>query len=121
MGEKVWDDAMGEISGFGGGYEDCCRAMVLAGIKWLDEHPTADPQFHGYRGVYGVITEDNEDAKSLTAAVITPANGDCTGAMHQASIGHCLAYKRLGWEEYRRQLIERESRPEGSADDADEA
>lgn len=115
--DRVWDDAMGEISGFGGGYEAVCRAMVLAGIQWLDGHPDADPQFHGYRGVYGLIQEDNEDAKALTAAIMDApvpgvqarAGDDCTGAMHQAAVSHCLAYKRLGWDEYCRQLRDRES------------
>lgn len=105
---KQWSDDMGEISGFGGGYEATCRAMVLAGIKWIDEHPEADPHFTGYKNIYGIINEDNDDAKALTQAVIDAAGGDCTGAMHQASIGHVLAYKKFGWDEYRKQLIERE-------------
>lgn len=108
---KTWTDDMGEISGFGGGYENVCRAMVLAGIQWIDEHPDADPKFHGYNGIYGIITEDNDDAKALTAAVVAAANGDCTGAMHQASVGHVMAYKRLGWDEYSKQLRERETTP----------
>ena len=54
---------MGEISGFGGGYEEACRKMVLAGLDWFDANPDADPQFHGYEGIYGIITEDNDDAK----------------------------------------------------------
>lgn len=83
---------------------------MLAGIKWVDEHPDATPEFTGYKNVYGVINEDNPDAKTLTDVVIAASGGDCTGAMHQASIGHVLAYKRLGWDEYCRQLRERESR-----------
>jgi hypothetical protein len=99
---------MGEISGFGGGYEATCRAMAFAGMDWLDAHPDADPRFMGSKNIYGIIIEDNDDAKALTAAVIAAANGDCTGAMHQATISHALAYRRLGWDEYCRQLRERE-------------
>jgi len=106
---KTWTEEMGEISGFGGSYEAGCRAMVLAGIQWIDEHPDGDPQFHGYNGVYGLIMEDNEDAKSLTRAImdapvkmedgtVTRAGKEATGAMHQAAVGNVLAYKRLGWE-----------------------
>lgn len=103
---KKWDEAMGEISGFGGGYEATCRAMVLAGIQWIDEHPEAQPRFQGNSQIYGIILEDNQDAKDLTEAIIAASGGDCTGAMHHASVSHVLAYQRLGWDEYKRQLIE---------------
>lgn len=121
---KTWSEEMGEISGFGGSYEAGCRAMVLAGIQWIDEHPEADPLFHGFRGVYGIVMEDNDDAKALTKAImdapvtmddgsVTRAGEEATGAMHQAAVGNVLAYKRLGWEQYRRQRIEAESRGDG--------
>lgn len=117
---KEWSEDMGEISGFGGGYEAMCRAMVLAGMQWVDEHPSADPHFHGFKGIYGVLAEDNDDAKAMVKAMMDApvyhagkkiqerAGDDCTGAMHQASCSHVLAYKRLGWDEYRKQLRERE-------------
>lgn len=105
---REWKESMGEISGFGGGYEAACRSMVLAGIAWIDANPEADPQFHGFRGIYGVIQEDNADAEALTKAIIDASGGDATGAMHQASVSHVLAYKRLGWDEYVRQLETRE-------------
>jgi hypothetical protein len=116
---KQWSDDMGEISGFSGGYEAVCRAMVLAGIQWVDENPSADPRFHGYKGVYGVLCEDNDDAKAMVKAMMDApvlldgkkiqerAGDDCTGAMHQASCGHVMAYKRLGWDEYCKKLRER--------------
>ena len=116
---REWSEDMGEISGFGGGYERGCRAMVMAGMAWLDEHPDADPHFSGFKNVYGLITEANTDAKALTEAIMNArvrlddgrdirAGDDATGAMHHAAISHCFAYKRLGWEEYRRQLQERD-------------
>ena len=107
--ERKFTEAMGEISGMGGGYEAGCQAMVLAGMAWLDAHPDADPHFKGFKGVFGVLADDNDDAKALTAA-ITSGTDDCTGAMHHASVNHCMAYKRLGWDEYVRQLEEREKR-----------
>ena len=91
---------MGEISGFGGGYEQTCRNMLVAGLEWFDANPKADPQYHGFKGIYGVIAEDNEDAKALSRAVADAANGDCTGAMHQAVISACLWIRRRGWEAY---------------------
>lgn len=106
---REWTPDMGEISGFGGGYEDACRRMALAGMDWLDANPAADPKFKGFRNVYGLVVEDNDDAKALSAA-ITSVCDDCTGAMHQACVSHALAYKRLGWDEYCRQLREREAK-----------
>lgn len=93
-----WVEGMGEISGFGGGYEAACRQMLRQGLKWFEEHPNADPQFHGFNGVFGLCMEDNEDAKSLSAAVC--AGVDPTGAMHQAVIGHLFAIRRMGWDAY---------------------
>ena len=121
MTEKVWTDDMGEISGFGGSYEAGCRAMVMAGIKWLDEHPDANPRIQGYQGVYGLVNADNDDAKALEKAMMDAeitisgmhegkpfrVGDDCTGAMHHAAMQHCLAYQKLGWDEYCRQLRER--------------
>lgn len=99
-GEKyAWRDGMGEISGFGGGYEEACRQMLRAGLRWLDEHPCADPRFRGFKGVFGVIADDNEDAKALSAAVASACD-DCTGAMHQATVSACLYVKANGWDAY---------------------
>ena len=33
MGKYQYTDDMGEISGFGEGYEATCRAMVVAGLE----------------------------------------------------------------------------------------
>jgi hypothetical protein len=115
-----WDEAMGEISGFGGGYEAVCRSMVLAGIAWVEEHPEADPHFSGFKDVYGILMEDNADAKAMVEAMMAApvylngvliqktAREDCTGAMHQASCSHVMAFKRLGWDAYCEQLRQRE-------------
>lgn len=109
--ERVWTPDMGEISGFGGGYEATCRAMVLGGLAWFDEHPDAAPQFHGYKNVTGICIEDNEDAKALSEAIVSAApDRDCTGAMHQAAVSHVMFIRNNGWAEYARQLREREAK-----------
>lgn len=84
--------------------------MVLAGIQWMDEHPDAEPKFTGYRDVFGVILEDNDDACALTQVIIDAArdHGGATGAQHHASIQHVMAYRRLGWERYCAELRARE-------------
>jgi len=130
MSAMEWTPDMGEISGFGGSYEAGCRAMLDAGIAFAAEQDAAhargersafDPEFSGLRGVYGLIYDDNEDAKALTRALMSaaftdPATGSvttvreygATGAMHQAVVSHVLAFRRLGAAEYCRQLRERE-------------
>jgi len=95
----IYTDDMDEISGFGGGYEKACRDMVVAGLKWLDAHPTAEPKFHGYKDVYGICMEDNQDAKDLSSAMVKAAD-DCTGAMHQATVSRVLWIRRNGWDKY---------------------
>ena len=94
-----WCDSMGEISGVGGGYEQTCRKMVQGGMAWLDAHPDAEPVFMQNTNIYGVVREDNDDAKALSEA-ITGADEDCTGATHHAAVKHCLAIKEYGWEGY---------------------
>lgn len=99
-GEKYsWRDGMGEISGFGGGYEEACRTMLRAGLRWLDAHQDADPKFSGYVGVFGIVDESNEDAKALSKAVMD-AVPDCSGAMHHGVVKACLYVRKNGWDAY---------------------
>jgi hypothetical protein len=95
---------MREISGFGGAYEDMCRKMVVAGLEWFDAHPNADPHYHGYKNIYGIIDDCNEDAKELDKAIfgICP---DCTGAMHQATVSHVLWIHGHSWDEYVKKMV----------------
>src|SRR3990172_9009853 len=59
LAKYIFTPAMGEISGFGGGYEKTCRTMIDMGLRWCDANPEADPKFRGMTGVYGIITEEN--------------------------------------------------------------
>lgn len=95
------------ISGFGGGYEATCQKMVIAGMEYWDSNPDFDPKYKGFKGVFGVLVDDNADAKELDRILVDAADNDCTGAMHQAAVSHIFAAKRLGWDEYLRQLAER--------------
>lgn len=105
-----WTDDMGQISGFGDddpssrgwAYENCCRDMLRAGLVWLAAHPTAEPRFHGYAGIYGILAEDNDDAKALSEAVVAPAEhgGGASGAMHQAVVSHLMFIRAHGWPAY---------------------
>lgn len=112
MAEYRHTSDMGEISGFGGGYEDCCQRMLHAAVTWLlHEKPRSDPKFHSYKDIYGVMIEDNDDAKELSriscdAATENgkhPENG-ASGAQHQTVISRALFIKANSWEEYCRRL-----------------
>lgn len=108
MGKYQWEDGMGEISGFGGGYEEACQKMLFAGLAWLDEHPTAEPKFRSAPGVYGLLDTENDDAREMSKAIVSAVEEDCTGAMHQAAVSHCLFVRRKGWDEYVAQMKSRE-------------
>jgi len=44
-----------EISGMGGGYEDACRKMVIAGMLWFDEHPEQSHNFQDIEVYMGLL------------------------------------------------------------------
>lgn len=80
---------MGEISGFGGGYEDACRKMMIFGLDWLRTHPPADAE---------TVSEAEWDA--LRDAVGDSEDG-CSGAMVGVTSQHALYAYRHGWEAYK--------------------
>lgn len=101
MREKYpWDETMGEISGFGGGYEAACRDMIYAGLVWLDAHPGAD------------LTE-SEDAKALDK-IVCAACPDCSGAMHQATMSALIFIAKQGWPRYVAAMTKRTSERVGA-------
>ena len=102
-------DDMGEISGFGGGYEACCQDMLEAGVKWLASRPDANLEGHTFEGVYGIFTPDSDDAKEMDRIVLDAANGQGTGAMHHAVMSRLFFISKNGWGEYCKQLREREA------------
>lgn len=94
-----WTDDLGEISGFGGGYESACRDMVYAGLAWLDQHPGADLKAKTFQNVYGILSAESDDAKALEKAM-TSACPDCSGAMHQATMSICMWIAKNGWDAF---------------------
>lgn len=105
---REWQPGMGEISGFGGEYENACRDMLFAGLAWLDEHPGANLQFTEYKNVYGLVNSKSQDAEALEAVVLEACR-DCTGAMMHAVISHLFFIHTHSWEEYCAKMKERES------------
>jgi len=107
MNKYEFTPEMGEISGMGGGYEQTCRHMLRTGLEWFDKNPNANPRFHGFKNIYGIIEEDNDDAKALSKAV-TDATDDCTGAMHQAVVTSVLWIRKNGWDKYIKEMSKKE-------------
>lgn len=98
--------AMGEISGMGdmhdGGkaYEAACQDMLDAGVRWLLALGCpAELRLRGYKGVYGVVEPDSDDACALSE-VVGAASPGCTGAMHQAVMERLLFINTNGWDAY---------------------
>lgn len=90
---------MAQISGFGGAYEEQCRKMVVAGIKFLDENSELDPHFSEHKYIHGVY-EENEDAEKLTQAMNQVTGNLASSIMMFACVNHVLLIKRQGWEYY---------------------
>lgn len=90
-----WSEGMGEISGFGGGYEQACRDMLYAGLAWLKDKPGAD-----------LSIEETEDVRAIEKVIVT-ACPDCTGAMHGAVMNALAFIHMKGWAEYAKVMTER--------------
>lgn len=87
-----------EISGFGDDhweYEQACRDMVIAGARWLAEHPDAEPEVSGD----GVVQAENDDGEALIEAITDPAVGP-SGAMVRAAVQHTFYIIENGWDAY---------------------
>ena len=101
---------MGEISGFGGGYEALCQDMLNAGVVWLTAHRYADLQASGYKGVFGVLKAESDDAKAMEAAMMAAdTKQDCTGAMHHAVMSRLFWISANGWDAYCAELRQRKA------------
>ena len=97
-----WSDSMGEISGFGDGYENACRAMVYAGLMWIEKRPGAD-----------LSTYKTDDAKALDKH-IGASCPDCSGAMHGAAMNAVAFIAKQGWPKYVERMSERTAKRESA-------
>ena len=113
MGEQSFRHTpdMGEISGFGDGYEQCCQDMLEAGVRWLNEHRQADVQVLVSPQIYGVIREGTPDTEALSKVVLDAAKGEATGAMHHAVMARLSYIAANGWDAYCAEVRKRNSEP----------
>jgi len=91
---------LGKISGFGGGYEEACRQMVVAGVKWLREHPNADLKARKTKNLYPDVWSASKDMDEFQNALAAACEGGATGAMVCATTKHALFIYKNGWEKY---------------------
>lgn len=93
---------MGEISGFGGGYEKACQDMLEAGVNYIHDQKLSgsDVQVTQYANVFGICFPENKPTKALEDAVVAASGGDCTGAMVHAVMGRLAYIAREGWDKY---------------------
>ena len=92
---------MGEISGFGGGYERCCQDMLEAGVKFLiEKQGAADFRVLENPNIYGIVKLEGADSEALEKAVLEGAKGGATGAMHHAVMVRLAYIAKKGWKEY---------------------
>jgi len=86
-----WDEGMRAISGFGGGYELACLAMIRAGGEWVDAHPDAID--------WSALRFASDLPKEMQKAMTDAAEpGGATGAMMGACAGHIAYVARRSWE-----------------------
>lgn len=104
---------MGEISGFGGGYEECCQDMLEAGVRWLNEHPKPNLEGHDFKNIFGIMVADSDDAKAMEGAALDAAKGDATGAMHHAVMSRLFWIAKNGWPAYCAALRLNKAKAEG--------
>lgn len=107
MSKYIYTEKMDEISGFGGGYEDICRQLVIAGLEWFDQNPDKKPVFKGLRGVFGLLLEDNQDAIDMCKYMTEKAGDDLTGAMMHAAHDHIRFVRQNGWDKYVEEMEKR--------------
>lgn len=104
---------MGEISGFGGGYERCCQDMLEAGVQHIEARKLSggDVQVSHYQNVFGLCFPENQPTKELERAVLDAAKGEATGAMHHAVMVRLAFIANRGWDAYCAELRKGEAQP----------
>lgn len=105
MGKIEWTEDMGEISGFGHGYERACRAMLDAAVTWFDAHPD---RFKNKEGELALSSE-HPDFAALETAILA-AEPEPSGAMFGAVVGHAFFIRKNGVEKWSAGLREREAK-----------
>lgn len=89
-----------EISGFGGGYEKACQDMLQAGWEWMCQNREKGLAGNTYKNVYGIFKPGNQATEELSKTIVAASGGDCSGAMHQAVMGHLMYINTNGLDKW---------------------
>lgn len=118
---RTFSHEMREVSGFGGGYEEACRRMVLAGVEHLSTWQGDAPKVGESDVIVGVHMNQNDAAQALEDAMVKAGGDDLSGAMVQFSIRHARRAHHIGWYKYVEESValqakeDRDESPESSA------
>ena len=93
---------MGEITGFGGLYEESCQTALDAGVKWLEEK---EPTFLATLANPFAIGNVMVNRKAITDAMYSAVEEACPGAgLTDAQVtevmGRCRWIQKHGWNAY---------------------
>ena len=88
-----FSEEMNEISGFGGFYERCCRAAVIAGAKWCVDHPHVFEQKAVEEAIRGA-TVVADDGRRL------PLWEELIGTQIAVVLVHIRHIAEHGWNDY---------------------
>lgn len=115
--DEIFPPGCREISGFGGGYEDTCRNMVVAGVNWCLANPEKAKQLSvkQYKNIYGICEVEGDAAKEFDDVLMDAAKHDCTGAMHQACVNHIFWIFAHSVKEYVEQMKKYQQEEENEA------
>ena len=99
---------MGEISGFGGGYEETCRNMLYGALAYLDEHcATHEKKKQTVKLFFDQLRSDSPTQEHpLEKAIMDACKDDCTGAMHGAVVSHLQCIINNGWDKWAAKMVE---------------
>lgn len=92
-----------DLSGFGGGYENCIQEMLFAGRNWLKENPGFEFSVKYYKHIHGISineSENKEKLDELEKLLDDASENQCSGMQH-ATIMASLAYiHKYGYEKW---------------------
>lgn len=87
-----------DMSGFGGGYEECCQRLLTNGLVYLTEKGDIDGlKYKSYKNVYGICIPKGELSEEMDQAIME-GEDDVSGAMHQAAVSHTFWIAKNGYE-----------------------
>lgn len=107
-----WTEDMGEISGFGGGYEESCKRYMRIALAYFCAFPDEFKRF-----LQEEKTDDEKKALNkleyqIGSVMDNGWDSGASGAQIMAAFSHAARVYRFGWESYKKEMRERRIRNE---------